>query len=353
MVGLPQPPSPDLLRASVARGVYAAARWSGADALLRKRNARALPILCYHSIVAEPPPPWVAAGGLHLGADRFRDHLEYLARHYAVVRLEDAIAALRRGADLPRAALAVTFDDGYANNLELAAPELERLGLPATIFLATDYLDAGGPYWWDELPAVLAEGLGRRVPVEGWGELDLTTGAGMQGALSLGAERLRGATLAARREALGRLRDALGVSPAREGAGPLRPMTWDEARAAPGAVDFGGHSAAHRVLDALTDDEVLEDLRRCRAALDARLGARAGTAFCYPEGRTGRSPALLGAAGFLGAVTATHDPAAERLAARGDDPLLLPRIGVSARTTVTMLAGKVAGLRSALGRLAP
>ena len=58
---------------------------------------------------------------------------------------------------LPRRAVAVTFDDGYEDNAAVAAPVLERLDIPATIFVTTDAVGRSQSFWWDELPAILLE----------------------------------------------------------------------------------------------------------------------------------------------------------------------------------------------------
>ena len=63
-------------------------------------------------------------------------------RHFNVIPLIQAVERLQSGV-LPARALAITFDDGYANNEQIAAPILKKLGLPATFFIATAYLDGG------------------------------------------------------------------------------------------------------------------------------------------------------------------------------------------------------------------
>ena len=52
---------------------------------------------------------------------------------------------------LPLDAVALTFDDGYVDNLVFGKPRLEAADLPATVFLATGYIDRFEPFWWDEL----------------------------------------------------------------------------------------------------------------------------------------------------------------------------------------------------------
>ncbi|SMC26327.1 Polysaccharide deacetylase [Desulfacinum hydrothermale DSM 13146] len=93
-------------------------------------------VLMYH-MVSEPKEPRDARFACPPGL--FRRHMEYLARHgYAWVSLEHIHGALTGGTPLPERAVAVTLDDGYADNYEYAWPVLARYGIPATIFLVTD-----------------------------------------------------------------------------------------------------------------------------------------------------------------------------------------------------------------------
>ncbi len=80
-------------------------------------------------------------------ASVFRERMQWLRSWFNVLPLEDAAAALARGA-LPARALAVTFDDGYADNVTVALPILREFGIHATFFVATGFLD-GGTMWND------------------------------------------------------------------------------------------------------------------------------------------------------------------------------------------------------------
>lgn len=85
---------------------------------------------------------------------RFRQQMLYLKDHYQIVRFEDDWNALDTDA------VAVTFDDGYLDNLTYAVPILEELGVPATMFVSTGGLDQRKEFWWDELEQILIVGEG-------------------------------------------------------------------------------------------------------------------------------------------------------------------------------------------------
>ena len=117
-----------------------------------------LRILMYHGIcddrlAAEPwlPPSFVTRSA-------FEAQLQYLAQNTCVLPLAEAVARL--GArSLPRGSVVITFDDGYANNLHLAAPLLHRYGLPATVFVSTAHVESGQLFVSDLLRLIRLSGL--------------------------------------------------------------------------------------------------------------------------------------------------------------------------------------------------
>lgn len=78
----------------------------------------------------------------------FASYCGFLRRYYDVVPLGDLLERLRSGADLS-SCVVITFDDGYRDNYETAAPELVRHGLPATFFIATEFIGSSTVPWWD------------------------------------------------------------------------------------------------------------------------------------------------------------------------------------------------------------
>lgn len=116
-------------------------------------------VLGYHAV--SPGPLATGRDVERVGSKGFERQLHALVRVGNVVGLGDALAALDAGMRLPPRAVAITFDDGYRDNLELAAPALHRLGLPATFFLAPGFLSRTTVPWWEAL-AVSVMGSPRR-----------------------------------------------------------------------------------------------------------------------------------------------------------------------------------------------
>ena len=110
-------------------GIVACARAHGepVSALIR--------VLAYHSVA--PTQTNYCKTDIRVDPPDFERQMAYLARHYRVLPLDEAIAKLTSGRSLPAKAVAITFDDGYRDNYEHAFPVLRRWGLPATFFVVS------------------------------------------------------------------------------------------------------------------------------------------------------------------------------------------------------------------------
>jgi peptidoglycan/xylan/chitin deacetylase (PgdA/CDA1 family) len=87
--------------------------------------------------------------GLTVTLGMFERHCRFFRRHFRVVPLREIVEKLQRG-EAPARELAITFDDGYRDNFETAAPVLEKLSLPATFFVVTEWMGTDVVPWWDQ-----------------------------------------------------------------------------------------------------------------------------------------------------------------------------------------------------------
>ena len=115
---------------------------SGVTSLYWWLSQRQLRILCYHGVCRDSirAANWVPDCFVSLSA--FEDQMRHLSSNARVLPLMEAMSRLRAGT-LPPRSVCITFDDGYANNLQLAYPVLAKYGLPATIFLSSAYIESG------------------------------------------------------------------------------------------------------------------------------------------------------------------------------------------------------------------
>jgi peptidoglycan/xylan/chitin deacetylase (PgdA/CDA1 family) len=117
---------------------------------IQKRLAPKGLILMYHRIADIACDPW----SICVSPQHFSEHLAVLKKHAQLVSLQQLLQDNSDGV-MPHRSVAITFDDGYADNLHHAKPLLEKFGVPATFFVSTGYLGKEREFWWDELECLL------------------------------------------------------------------------------------------------------------------------------------------------------------------------------------------------------
>lgn len=275
-----------------------------------------LSILIFHRVVPEHDP---------LQPDepdprRFEEVLRWMQQWFNVLPLDEAVARLAAGT-LPARAAAISFDDGYADNALVALPVLKKVGLPATFFVATSFLD-GGRMWND----TVIESVRRcRGP---WLDLE-----------SIGLGRVATDGVEARRRAIGRLlpaikylgpgRRAEAVAAVQRACGEPLPddlmMTSALVLALRRAgMQVGAHTRTHPILANIDDATAAAEIEGSKRDLEALLGEPVPL-FAYPNGKPvadydARHVQMVRRAGFVAAVSTSPGTATAR-----SDPFQLPR----------------------------
>src|SRR5262249_33551246 len=156
-------------RRTVKQALAATADRTGALGLIRRLKRRTVSIFGCHRVVptvgaaATAPMP-----SLCVSLRTFAAHLDHIARCYQVVSLERAVELLAGNGPEPRRDPAVlTFDDGYQDIVEHAAPILAARGMPATLFVTTDTLDGGWPLPHHRLHALMPRARAARLRLPG------------------------------------------------------------------------------------------------------------------------------------------------------------------------------------------
>lgn len=306
-------------RHMVPRLLYIALQAAGFTTLARRiRNAGV--VLCYHNVEVPSGAAEAGASGLHMPVDRFRNEMRWLVAHYDVLPLSGFLDRVASGESMHQTA-SVTFDDAYAGVFEHAWPVLRDLGIPATVFVITGAPGRNRLFWWDRAAPQRASNDRRR---HQW----LTT--------------LRGDG-----EAI--LRSLPAVTEGAEATAAARlPADWEViAQAARSGVELGVHSATHRALPALGDDELVDEIETSRTTLSRETGTRPSF-FAFPYGLWDeRVRSCVQHAGYRAAFTLDYG-----LVRAGMDPWALPRVNVPAGIRDPAYQAWAAGLslRHALGR---
>ncbi len=333
-------PSEELVGKSKLQRLAEAADRFGLVRALRPfhdRRRTSLTVLAYHRVM-----PVESRESYPLDLDlisatprQFAWQMEYIRRHMNPVSLAQVLAHLEGGPPLPRAAVAVTFDDGFNDTHRHAFPILQRYSIPATVFVTTGYVDSGEPFWFE-----LAASLALRIE---------------PGALRIDncAEAFpSGPTMRARRDSLRKLHGLLKELPnarrtavisdwTRQFAAQIdaqsadlgRPISWAQVREmAAAGVEFGSHTVTHPNLTQLADPDLEWELIESKRVLEQRLGRLVST-LAYPIGtRSAFDARVVGAAKQAGfRLALSYISGANWL--EEIEPFELRRLGVGLDTT--------------------
>ncbi|HUP10168.1 MAG TPA: polysaccharide deacetylase family protein [Caldimonas sp.] len=253
-------------------------------------------------------------------AAEFERRMRWVRQWFQVLPLARAIERLYEGS-IPSRALAITFDDGYADNETIAAPLLARLGLTATFFVSTGYLEGGSMFNDRIIEAIRGAALD---------EIDLDAiGLGRRSLANVAARRLAiDAILEAVKHQEPQRREAATEAVVRAaGARPSPPsmMRAGQVRALRAAgMDIGAHTVTHPILTRITAPEARAEMQASKQALEAIVDARVDL-FAYPNGVPGRDYgpehiAMARDCGFDAAVSTAWGAASMR-----SDRFQLPR----------------------------
>jgi peptidoglycan/xylan/chitin deacetylase (PgdA/CDA1 family) len=319
--------------------------------MIRAARGGAAVILTYHRIADVDIDPQRLA----IPPSRFAEHVAALRERYTLMSAGSVFSLLAEGRKLPRNAVAITLDDGYADALSNALPILQVHDAPATVFVCSGFLGEIREFWWDELERVvlLTPELPERLDIEsgefefrrsvdaaqhmlpearellsGWDFTKPVTHPRQQLYLDLAAA-VEPLSSSRREEVLAQLRGQTGApATVRAEKRTLARSDLVELEAS-GLVEIGAHTINHARLGSLSLNEQREEIVGSKRALEAACGHVIGS-FSYPYGTHGAFNAetveLVREAGFIGACTTQlGSPLPWGAASMGTDRFRVPR----------------------------
>jgi len=301
------------------------------DSLALRIGRNRLRILGYHAVCEDhlAEEKWVPPYFVTRSA--FENQLIYLRQHTCVLPLREALSRWRSN-DLPERCVAITFDDGYANNLHFALPLLKKYDLPATIFLTTQYVESGELFHYDRIQLL------RWIEGSESDTEDFWLGYRSE-PLNVVLERLE--------DRWRKVKDR--VSP--EQHATLRPLRPSELRDFDARlIDFGPHTDRHPILrnesPTTRETEIATSIKKV-----TQWTGRPTQVFSYPNGDRGDfgefDKQVLRSKGIEAAVTTI--PGSNRL---GCDPLELRRYSVGLHHSRSAFIAETTGFRTLLMSLA-
>lgn len=276
----------------------------GGYALTRAAYKHSPRIFMYHRFSPNP-----AYRKLHAAA--FEAQVAELRRSCRVMTLGELAAYLERGAAVPAHTAVITVDDGYRDFLEVAAPILQRHGVPATLFVTTKFVDGNFWLWPDRLEHGLATTAERELHLDGRGRWPLGTESERRAAWQALVDIATSVADADRRalidEVLERLAVELPAQPPAEYAG----LSWAELRELRSmGIEIGAHTLSHPVLSRIPAAELDTEIGGSKQRIEEQLNGPV-VSFCYPNGMPQDISASVKAAvvraGFKAAVAAYFD----------------------------------------------
>ena len=282
----------------------------------RQRHRDELRVLMFHGLTDRVHEGLENCQHKHLHVRHFELLVAYLASHYNVLSMDEVVELLqKKGGSLPPFPTMLTFDDGFASNFDLAYPVLKRYGLPATIYLATQFVDEKIPIWVDRVDYVM-HGAARS-----------------RSELVALKDRLKTLPHAEILAAVNQLEEEaghfLGRVDSSDIPGIYRALNWEQVRemAGSGLISFGSHTHSHVILGRTSADVIRSELSQSRALIERETG-RPCRHFCYPNGSTGdfseESEQILRENGFCSSLTTSGG-----LNALPATPFLLRRLGMT------------------------
>jgi peptidoglycan/xylan/chitin deacetylase (PgdA/CDA1 family) len=241
------------------------------------RGAR-LSVLIFHRVLREQDP--LFPGEMY--AQRFNLVCKWLKLWFNILPLDTAVAQLKAGT-LPARAACITFDDGYADNYQVALPILQRHGMTASFFIATGFID-GGRMWNDTIIESIRSCKDAELDISslGLGQHLLGSNDQRRNAIAELVNQIKYRAVDQRITLTEQLAHLAGVQPPRN-----LMMTSAEVMALRRAgMQIGAHTVTHPILARLSDAQVLQEIEDSRSFLESLLEERVGL-FAYPNGKPG------------------------------------------------------------------
>ncbi|MEO8152864.1 MAG: polysaccharide deacetylase family protein [Rhizobacter sp.] len=249
---------------------------------------RNLVVLAYHRVLDVANEDDFASDPELVSASisEFRRQIKFVREHWNPISLSAAMAAIDSGKKLPPRSVAITFDDGHFDNHTHAFPVLREFGVPATIFLSTQYIGSNDMFWFERVSALLF-----RAPAGDLRVADTDTVLQLNGVASRRSESerllavLKRVPDARRKELLQWLETKLGEhaprDPAISGA-----LNWDQVREmSQHGIEFGSHTVTHPVLSMQSDEEIRFELDQSRKVIQNETNTPVDL-LAYPVGKS-------------------------------------------------------------------
>jgi len=303
---------------------------TGALPWVAKGKPCAAAILMYHSVRdPERDADWIGPGITH-AISVFSRQMELVARKFNPVTIEDILLFVKGKKSLPARPVAITFDDGYLDNLEFAEPVLGALGVPASFYVTTGLIGRPDAPWFSQIRRAF-----RTTRCTTWGSSaqrrtwDLSKPDALNDALLSAYDLCAPLVRERQRQAVATIERELGVEPVLPGRRLM--MNWDEVKSLRKAGHVvGSHTVTHPNVAHVSEEAAREESVLSKRQIEEALQEPV-VHFSYPHPAlkpqwSEKTTAILGEAGYATAVTTSPG-----IVRTGANPLSLSRLNTPRR----------------------
>jgi peptidoglycan/xylan/chitin deacetylase (PgdA/CDA1 family) len=316
------------------------------------RLRRKAVVLMYHRVLSrEMWETTFSHEGIMVAREIFERQIKYFKRCFNVVGLEEFAKRLASGERFEKYTCLITFDDGWKDNYTSAFPVLKEHGIPATIFLSTDYIGRNQGFWQERLSGMLS-GIHRQKMKKDFRYKELLDKYNLQSVLDLPEDRLKSSVS----EIVGGMKQheseyiaemvAEFSKDCQAGNAEVENcdvfLDWREIEIMEkDGITFGSHGLSHRILTRVNVLEAEREILESKEVIDRRLGKEV-LAMSYPNGNYNASIVALAQKSGYGLAFGTE----RGLVGIGDHPYTLRRVNVHGDMTsnVPMLLCRILGV---------
>ncbi len=248
-------------------------------------------ILMYHGFIDQLFSQGFANyHGKHLYIDKFREQMAHLKKYFHVISLRHLLAFYHHQESIPERSVVVTIDDGYLSNFTLAFPILKEYAIPATIFIATDFVDQKEFLWVDRVEHALRmtqkENLKLRIDREEWQYplMDISQKKAADEDIKAGLKRL---PLQKRNIICEAIEHQLEIKLTNqsEHLEMYAPLEWAQISEMihSGLITIGSHGSSHTIATSYSENEFRADLQNSRERIKEMTRTKCEL-FSYPNG---------------------------------------------------------------------
>jgi peptidoglycan/xylan/chitin deacetylase (PgdA/CDA1 family) len=313
-------------------------------------SRKSVVVLCYHGVISDDHASHPLRTCNMVTVSEFQQQMATLLACYEPISATEFRGWVHHDQKLPDRSVLVTFDDGYANNVNRAAPIVKRLGIPAIFFITTGFVGSGSMLWPDEVLCRICQWTGEKLPLpvgtdcllsaEHRKRVEIAT------AVIEACKQLKWAALSdyldvLRKQATFSCGDSLELFGA---------MDWDHVMTLKRfGFEIGSHTVSHPILSRVPCSQLTSELYESKKTIELNTGDRCFF-LAYPNGRlcdiTTETVRAARDAGYECAFTLLGGTCEQF-----GDRMMYDRIWIPAKINVPQFATRVSGVHTTVKHL--